>query len=190
LARRRIWLDLLWGAAVPIMCLLLDPLVFRNTLFQDSLSGLSAAESAEPPSSLSGVGWLLDGELRWYALPCYCSFAVQIVLLVVCLMIRRIEGIAAALLAGALFWGGLLATFTMVVVALPATLALFYFGAGLLGFTPVAAAYVYFPRSLHCYTRSQYTLARTPRRLYFSVGLAVAAVLPFAAGLLAVYLRG
>jgi len=178
--RARLWLDLIWGAVMPVMCLLLDPVMLRTNLRAIFLDYSDGGDTAY---------WLLAGELQPYAIPCYTTVAVQIVLLCVCLWGKKREGVAAALLGGGLCWGGLFASFAAVVLAMPATLALFFFGAGMLGFAPVAAAFVYFPRGIDCYTRSRHTLSAAASNTLFAVGAVLACLLPLGAGILLEWLR-
>lgn len=112
--------DILFGFVMPVLCLVFDPIVFREWL------------SDKP-------GFLL-GSLQFYA---YTIIALEMVALAAWLSGVAGRGRPPAALGGVLLAGGLF-SFALGVVLLPfSVLGIIFFLVGILGFTPLFTAVVY-----------------------------------------------
>ncbi len=181
--RLRLWVDLLWGIAIPLMCLLLDPFVLRDNLLTLETSFFKMW------SASTDTYWMFAGDLKIYAIPIYTLIAAQMTLLLTCFFGPETGGKVAALRGGALFAGGVFASLAAVALAMPSTAGLFVFGAGVIGFSPIGAAFVYFPHGLDGYKVSRLTLPRYQTEAYFAGGFVCGIAIPVAAGCLLEWIR-
>lgn len=117
--------DLIFGIVLPLICLLLDPVVFRGGPFP------------------------VLHHYRWLA---YTFIAIEMAVLAYWLTMDVRSGIGTLLLAGALAAGGLFAL-SLHAILLPLTLRGMIFLIGFLGLTPFLTSFVYFRNAWRAQSR-------------------------------------
>lgn len=132
--RQRQYFDFVWGMVMPIVCLVFDPLLFKQGDFKD-----------DPLLWMDGAGGakMHIGEHAYYAWP---LLAGEIATLGAVLVYGKRLRPVAPLLAGALFVGFLVALCLGALLSPLALLTALLYGIGLLGFTPMFTCWTYYRR--------------------------------------------
>lgn len=133
---------LLWGIAMPLGCVLCDPIFFHE-------SPINEMEHGGIFYGLLGV--LMDGQLprvtplgRW----AYPLILTQFAVLALWLAFRRRLNHSATFLSGMLSVGAAFAGVAGLLLLIPATMFLIAFGLGIVGYVPLAAAWVYLDQAV------------------------------------------
>ncbi|MFN0021991.1 MAG: hypothetical protein ACKVP0_27400 [Pirellulaceae bacterium] len=132
--RQRLFFDFVWGMVMPVVCLVFDPIVFK----QGDVQGDRHVWMDGP-----GDAKVQIAELAYYAWP---LLAGEIATLGAVLLFGKKLRPVAPVLAGALFVGFLVALCLGVLLSPLALLATLLIGIGLLGFTPIFTCWAYYRR--------------------------------------------
>jgi hypothetical protein len=134
IARQRLFFDFVWGMAMPVVCLVFDPLVFKQGDFRhDPLLWMNDL----------GAENLRISEHAYYAWP---LLAGEIATLGAILVYGKKLRPIASVLAGGLFVGFVAALCLGVILSPLAAFATLLYGIGLLGFTPMFTCWAFFRR--------------------------------------------
>jgi hypothetical protein len=171
--RQRLFFDFVWGMVMPAVCLVFDPVVFKQGDFEgDPLLWMD-----DKPA-----GKMEIAKHAYYAWP---LLAGEIATLGAVLLLGKKLRPIAPLVAGALFIGFMAALCLAVLLSPLAAIATLFLGIGLLGFTPVFTCWTYLRRM-----RLMWFIAKGDRpnswQLAFAVlGIAICLASTWLAGLLA-----
>lgn len=164
--RQRALYDFVWGIVMPIVCLVFDPMVFKSGDFNDPLS------SFDTHLGTMNGGTIQINEGAYFAWPLLAGLIVTLAIVLV--WGKSLRSIAS-ILAGALGVGFLIAVCLGVVF--PAALGTFFFGIGLLGFTPIFTSFSYFRRMRVMWNLSRENDSRGLRFLFAALGFLLCVVL-------------
>ncbi|MEX2173399.1 MAG: hypothetical protein WD872_03500 [Pirellulaceae bacterium] len=171
--------DFVWGLAMPLVCLVYDPVVFKDG---DLRPPIDFVDWAGPP--------LLSARLRDRAFLAYPVLLWQLMALAIVLVVGRLQGQWAAIVAGMLFVGSASAALIGIVLLPFSTLGLVVV-IGILGYTPLLTAYSYGRRVRQLWWQADPAQERSNRWGWALLGMTLAAGIPAFAGLtLLVLLRG
>ena len=133
------WLDIIGGLVLPVICVVVDPIVFKTSFITNDLENI--------------FGGLL---LQRYAVLGYLNIVIGLAAFTILLWRRPASPfLAGVLLAGALF------SFVLGAVLLPFSLLGLLFVIGVLGFTPFLSGFVFARACIHI-IRMCLTTRRTP----------------------------
>ncbi len=163
LAQRRILNDFLWGVCMPIVCLVFDPVVFRNfgpPLTDYSWSSLKA--------SLSPLGQLAYPALAF-------QLASMLIWLAAGYSLRHVAGFFAGV-----FVVGAVTAFAIGLCLLPLSFVGLFamLGIGAMGVTPWFTGYAYFRRMRRAHVLGKAYQNQSAYRATLVAGLAAAIVIP------------
>jgi hypothetical protein len=160
LPRQRMYFDFVWGMVMPVVCLVFDPLVFKQGDFRD-----------DPLLWIDdqGAAKLQIGKHAYYAWP---LLAGEIVTLGAVLVYGKKLRPVAPVLAGVLSVGFLVALSLGVLLSPLAAFATLLYGIGLLGFTPMFTCWAFFRRM-----RLMWFIAKGERSLEWLYALAALGIL-------------
>jgi hypothetical protein len=172
-ARQAAMFDFVWGAVMPLVCLVFDPFVFKYGDIP-----LLAEDFGSPAPALFRTASFYP----WTG-PAYAAIAWQIVCLSVCLVAGKLSPGLAAAWTGMLWAGFAVASIVGVLLIVPAALAAIA-GIGFLGFTPLFTARAFYRRALMAGTVAARRLPEGQAIALAQMGFVAALFAPGAAGLL------
>lgn len=147
--------DVFFGMILPVICLIADPIVFRD-----------------------GVR---NGILRNYAIAAYTFIALQVVILAAWLVWRGKLGRWLGIMAGGLY-GGAVFAFGLGLVMLPISIiGLIVYFIGVLGFTPFFTGFVYLRNARRCMKTLRAKTAISKPIVAVVLGLVLVTNVPFLA---------
>jgi hypothetical protein len=149
--------DVVWGIVMPIVCLALDPLVFR--------------ESAGALPRLDGIG-LNDAVVTDLGFFAYPILGCQMLFLIVWLVAKPKMQPIRTVFHGWLLMGSIMALMIGMMLFPVAFFGTLLFGLGLAGFTPLFTAYAYA-------RRAKQAAGCNPRNYFTSAAMTVAVVAMF-----------
>jgi hypothetical protein len=165
--RQRALFDFVWGIVMPIVCLVFDPMVFKSGDFNDL-----TMFNGQQDFMVGGPMQINEG--AYFAWPLLAALIVTLAIVLVWgKSLRRISSV----LAGALGVGFLTAACLAIFLVFPAALGTFFFGIGLLGFTPIFTSYSYFRRMRVMWNLSRETDPSGLQFLFAALGLLLCVVL-------------
>ncbi len=164
--RQRMYFDFVWGIVMPIVCLLFDPIVFKNG---DFAGNDPLVFPPQQPFSIENLSQIHINPTAYYAWP---MLAGQIATLEMVLAWGKSLRPVAPILAGFLATGFVISLCLSVFLVLPAALGTLFFGIGLLGFTPIFTCFAYFRRM-----RLMWFVARGERSHEWQLALAALGII-------------
>lgn len=203
--RQGLMFDFVWGCVMPVVCLLFDPMVFKDDmhllveadLFTQSPVEQRVAENGNPAALQiqNGPGYLWSrSQVRNRAFLVYPLLAWQVIVLGLSLWSGKLRGPICGLMAGSLLVGGITAVCIGLMLALPAVVGIMVFGLGLLGLTPFFSAWAYFRAAMRAYEQIHQSGAIPElqrNRLLALAGIFASIFMPLVGGyMLLVVLRG
>ena len=157
-AQRRILHDFVWGVCMPIVCLVFDPMFFKDSSFDDAFTVVAK------PNDLGCI--------------VYPYLAVQLVAMLTWLAFGWSLRKFAAYFAG-VFLMGTFCSFAIGLLMLPLSLlGILLVGIGLLGLTPLITGWSYLRRLISTARLGHHNLTGSAFWLSFSAGFATALFLP------------
>ena len=150
--------DVSAGVVMPVLCLVFDPVVFRNTLGYPLGNGINSG-----------------GFLGGFTAGAYVAVAIEVAALSAWVLLGTQREGAIAFLVGVLGVGAVLA-FLIGVCLLPVTLLGLFVVIGLLGLAPFLTAFVFFRNAVRAFR----TVKGSPRRDSVLIAIALGAVFAIA----------
>jgi hypothetical protein len=154
---REMVFSILFGIIAPIVCFIIDPLVFRST-------------------NLEGV--LVD-----YFLFGYLGAGIGILTLILQLSWGKQLRTGGGVVAGVLLSGALVALLMGVIILPYSIFGILFAGIGLLGFIPFLTSLVYFRNGTRALRQAEKRMTKSSLRLAITLGIIIAIVIPGIANL-------
>jgi len=120
--------DFLWGVGMPLICLVFDPFLFKES---DDLRPFAVATS------------LNDARIYDHGFIVYAFLVCQMIVLTVSIILGNRAGRWSSIFGGFLVSGLLFAALVALVLVIPAAFGVFFLGIGLLGLTPIVTMFSY-----------------------------------------------
>lgn len=193
--RQGLMFDFVWGCVMPIICLMFDPMVFKEDmqllvvadLFQTSPVEQREEENRPGAAPLASTFDKLIGGARIHdtSFLVYSLLAGQVLMLGISLWAGSLRGPLCAVMAGWLLVGAISSLVIAIALVLPATIGVAVLGLGVLGFTPWFTARSYFRAAMRAYEQV-HPKGEPPQlwsnRIWALVGILLSIILPLTGG--------
>jgi hypothetical protein len=141
--------DFVWGAVMPVVCLVFDPFVFKSSGMLEGNPIVHLVETGQLGESASFYG---------YSGPAYAVIGGQLLVLATWLACGRMSPRLTAFWGGMLWAGCLVASFVAISLVVPATFGIPVMGIGALGLIPIFTARAFYRRARQAWSIAEFQL--------------------------------